>query len=133
MATTVGPLPAYADAVIVGSGFAGLGAAIQLKKSGRHDFVILERGDDVGGTWRFNTYPGCRCDVPSHLYSFSFAPNPDWSQTYSSQSEIRDYLGRCADEYGIRPHVRTNVEVLTAAWSEAGQRWEVETTAGPLS
>src|SRR5829696_3986899 len=70
------------DVAIVGSGFSGLGAAIQLKRQGRDDFVVLERADEVGGTWWTNTYPGCACDVPSHLYSFSFAPNPEWTETY---------------------------------------------------
>jgi cation diffusion facilitator CzcD-associated flavoprotein CzcO len=119
--------------VIVGAGFAGIGMAIRLKQEGIEDFVVLERAEDVGGVWRYNTYPGCRCDVPSHLYSFSFAPNPNWSQTYSSQPEIRDYLGRCADEYGIRPHIHTKVEVLWGAWSEEAQRWQVETSAGTLT
>src|SRR3712207_9396250 len=82
---------------IVGSGFSGLGMAIRLRQEGFEDFVVLERADDVGGTWQANTYPGCACDVPSHLYSFSFAPNPDWSQTYSGQREIWGYLRRCAE------------------------------------
>ena len=119
--------------VIVGAGFAGIGMAIRLKQEGIEDFVVLERAADVGGVWRYNTYPGCRCDVPSHLYSFSFAPNPNWSQTYSSQVEIRDYLGRCADEYGIRPHIHTGVEVLSGEWSEEIQGWCVETSAGSLT
>ena len=89
------------DIAIVGAGFSGLGMAIRLRRQGIEDFVVLERADDVGGTWRDNTYPGCACDVPSHLYSFSFAPNPEWSQTYSPQPEIRAYLQRCASEYGV--------------------------------
>ena len=82
------------DIAIIGSGFSGLGMAIRLKQAGTNDFVVLERADEVGGTWQANTYPGCACDVPSHLYSFSFAPNPDWSRTYSAQPEIREYLAR---------------------------------------
>ena len=78
--------------VIVGTGFSGLGMAIRLRREGEHDFVVLERAGEIGGTWRDNTYPGCRCDVPSHLYSFSFAPNPNWSSTFSPQPEILDYL-----------------------------------------
>src|SRR5215210_3875066 len=78
------------DIAIIGSGFSGLGMAIRLKRQGVEDFVVLERGDDVGGTWHYNTYPGCACDVPSHLYSFSFAPNAGWSRTYSRQPEIPD-------------------------------------------
>ena len=87
---------------IVGSGFSGIGLAIRLKQDGIEDFAVLERGDGVGGTWHFNTYPGCACDVPSHLYSFSFAPNPGWSRTYSRQPEIRDYLERVVDDFGVR-------------------------------
>ncbi len=83
---------------IVGSGFSGLGLAVRLRQEGIEDFVVLERGDGVGGTWHYNTYPGCACDVPSHLYSFSFAPNPDWTRTYSRQPEIRAYLERVAEQ-----------------------------------
>ena len=122
--------PTEADVVIVGSGFSGLGTAIRLKKEGFEDFVVLERGDEVGGTWWFNTYPGCACDVPSHLYSFSFAPNPDWSETYSKQPEIRDYLRRCADEFGVRPHLRFDHTVTSAAWDEDARRWDIDTSQG---
>jgi cation diffusion facilitator CzcD-associated flavoprotein CzcO len=119
--------------VIVGAGFSGIGMAIRLKQRGIEDFVVLERAPDVGGAWHFNTYPGCRCDVPSHLYSFSFAPNPDWSNTYSPQPEIRDYLGRCADEFQIREHILTNVELETAAWNQDDELWEIDTTAGAFT
>src|SRR5687767_3823565 len=104
------------DILIVGSGFSGIGMAVRLKQAGRHDFMILERGDDLGGTWHFNTYPGCACDVPSHLYSFSFAPNPHWSQTYSPQAEIRAYLRGVADRFGVRPHVKLEHAVTGADW-----------------
>jgi cation diffusion facilitator CzcD-associated flavoprotein CzcO len=117
---------------IVGSGFSGLGMAIRLKQEGNDDFVVLERDSEVGGTWWANTYPGCACDVPSHLYSFSFAPNPDWPETYSTQPEIGAYLRRCADEFGIRPHVRLNTNVTEAAWNEDEQRWEIETSTGTV-
>src|SRR3954463_14093200 len=120
------------DIVIVGSGFSGLGMAIRLKRAGMHDFAVLERADDVGGTWQANTYPGCACDVPSHLYSFSFAPNPNWSQTYSPQPEIRDYLRRCADDFGIRPHLRTGHEVASAAWNDDERLWEIEPSQGTV-
>ena len=93
---------------------------------------MLERGDDVGGTWHFNTYPGCGCDVPSHLYSFSFAPNPEWSQTYSLQPEIRAYLQKVADDYGVRPYVETNTTMTAAKWQDDEQRWVVETDRGTL-
>jgi cation diffusion facilitator CzcD-associated flavoprotein CzcO len=115
------------DIIIVGSGFSGLGMAIRLKQAGIDDFVVLERAAEVGGTWQANTYPGCACDVPSHLYSFSFAPNPEWTQTYSPQPEIWDYLRRTADEFGIRPHIRLNTAVESATWLEAERVWEVET------
>ena len=120
------------DVAIVGSGFSGLGMAIRLKQAGHSDFVVLERADEVGGTWQANTYPGSACDVPSHLYSFSFAPNPDWTQTYSSQPEIWAYLRRCADRFGVRPHVRLGCAVESATWLEAERRWELETSGGPL-
>ena len=100
---------------IVGTGFSGLGMAIRLKQEGEHDFVLLERAGDIGGTWRDNTYPGCRCDVPSHLYSFSFAPNPNWSSTFSPQSEILDYLKDTANRHGVLPHVRFDTELESAA------------------
>jgi cation diffusion facilitator CzcD-associated flavoprotein CzcO len=116
---------------IIGSGFSGIGLAIRLKQDGVDDFVVLERNEGVGGTWWANTYPGCACDVPSHLYSFSFAPNPDWTRTYSRQPEIRDYLRRVVEEHGIAPHIRLNTEVLGARWN--GHRWEIETSTGPVT
>jgi cation diffusion facilitator CzcD-associated flavoprotein CzcO len=118
------------DIVIVGSGFSGLGMAIRLKEAGMHDFAVLERAEEVGGTWQANTYPGCACDVPSHLYSFSFAPNPEWSQTYSPQPEIWDYLRRCADDFGVRPHIELGCAVESATWLQDDRRWELETTRG---
>ena len=121
------------DVAIVGSGFSGLGMAIRLKQEGNEDFVVIERDTDVGGTWHANTYPGCACDVPSHLYSFSFARNPNWTQTYSRQPEIRDYLQRCADEFGIRPHIRLETTLEEAAWDDDEQRWHVTTDRGSFS
>src|SRR4051812_33138437 len=120
------------DIVIVGSGFSGLGMAIRLKQAGIDDFVVLERAGEVGGTWQANTYPGCACDVPSHLYSFSFALNPDWTQTYSPQPEIWDYLRRCADEHALRPHIRLNTPVESATWLDEERRWEIETPGGTV-
>src|ERR671918_335977 len=84
-------LPRHVEIAIVGSGFSGLGAAVKLEEAGLRDFIVLERGEDVGGTWRDNTYPGAACDVPSHLYSYSFALNPNWSRSYSRQREIQQY------------------------------------------
>ena len=121
------------DVAIVGSGFSGLAMAARLKRSGREDFVILERAREVGGTWRDNTYPGCACDVPSHLYSFSFAPNPEWSSTFSPQPEIGAYLRRVADDEGLRPHVRFGCEVEGADWDPAAKRWRLQTSSGELS
>jgi cation diffusion facilitator CzcD-associated flavoprotein CzcO len=118
---------------IVGAGFSGLGLAIRLKQEGIEDFAVLERAGDIGGTWRDNTYPGCACDVPSHLYSFSFAPNPDWSRTYSPRREIWDYLRHCAVLYGIIPHIQFNTEVRDAAWDEVDQRWRITTSKGMLT
>jgi cation diffusion facilitator CzcD-associated flavoprotein CzcO len=115
---------------IIGSGFGGLGAAIRLRQRGEEDFLIFERAGDVGGTWRDNSYPGCACDVQSHLYSFSFAPNPDWTRSYSPQPEIWDYLRRCARDFGVLPRVRFRHEVRDAAWDEAARVWRVETSQG---
>jgi cation diffusion facilitator CzcD-associated flavoprotein CzcO len=123
----------HVDIAIIGSGFAGIGAAIRLQQAGFGDYVVLERAHDVGGTWRDNSYPGCACDVPSHLYSFSFAPNPQWSHSFSPQPEIWDYLRRVADEHGVTQRTRFGAEVLDAAWSEERGRWEIETTAGDFT
>jgi cation diffusion facilitator CzcD-associated flavoprotein CzcO len=105
------------DVAIVGSGFAGLGAAVRLRGARREDFLILEKGDTLGGTWRDNTYPGCACDVQSHLYSFSFAPNPDWTRTFARQPEIRAYLERIADRFALRDRIRFGAEVTAAPWA----------------
>jgi cation diffusion facilitator CzcD-associated flavoprotein CzcO len=118
---------------IVGTGFSGLGMAIRLKQEGEHDFVLLERADDIGGTWRDNTYPGCRCDVPSHLYSFSFAPNPNWSSTFSPQSEILDYLKDCAERFEVMPHVRFETELESASWDNDDEIWRIETSQGAMT
>jgi cation diffusion facilitator CzcD-associated flavoprotein CzcO len=119
--------------VIVGTGFSGIGMAIKLLREGERDFVLLERAAEIGGTWRDNTYPGCRCDVPSHLYSFSFAPNPNWSSTFSPQPEILDYLRGVADRFGVRPHIRFETEMESAEWEDAEARWRIETSQGPLT
>jgi cation diffusion facilitator CzcD-associated flavoprotein CzcO len=119
--------------VVIGTGFAGICMAIKLREAGMHDFVVLEKADDLGGTWRDNTYPGCRCDVPSHLYSFSFEPNPDWSHTFSPQAEIWDYIRRCSAKYGVDPHIRYGHAVLAAEWDDDQRLWRVETSQGELS
>jgi cation diffusion facilitator CzcD-associated flavoprotein CzcO len=127
------PLPADVRVAVIGAGFGGLGTAIRLKQSGIHDFVVLERGDDIGGTWRDNSYPGCACDVPSHLYSYSFAPNPDWSRAFSSQPEIQAYLQRCADQFGLRRHVHLGAAVTQARWDASIQRWRITCERGELT
>src|SRR5919205_575720 len=119
--------------LILGTGFAGLGMAIRLKQAGRDDFVVLERAEDVGGTWRDNTYPGCQCDIPSHLYSFSFAPNPDWTRFYPLQSEIQDYLRRCARDFGVMPFIRFGHEVRGADWDEDAGHWRLDTSGGSIT
>ena len=115
---------------IAGSGFAGLAMAIRLKQQGEHDFVVFERAGEVGGTWRDNSYPGCACDVPSHLYSFSFEPNPRWTRTFSPQAEIQDYLRHCARKYGVMPHMCFNQAVTEARWNDAQRHWVLRTSAG---
>lgn len=117
---------------IIGSGFGGLGTAIRLKQAGVDDFVVLERADDVGGTWRDNRYPGCACDVQSHVYSFSFALNPDWTHRFSRQPEIWEYLQRCAREHGVLPHIRFHCEMRSARWDDDARRWRIETNREPI-
>ena len=118
---------------IVGAGFGGIGTAIRLREAGYEDLVILERDDGLGGTWWANTYPGCACDVAAHLYSFSFALNPDWSRFFAPQVEILDYLRRVARDRGIEPLIRFGTEVTGARWDEHASRWLVETDRGALS
>ncbi|MFN2581352.1 MAG: flavin-containing monooxygenase [Candidatus Dormibacteria bacterium] len=122
--------PTRTEVLVIGTGFSGLGMAIRLLQSGRSDFLVLERAGDVGGTWRDNTYPGCMCDVPSLLYSFSFAPNPDWTCTYPRQAEIWSYLRDCARRFGVTPHIRLNTAMTAARWDANASRWRVNTTRG---
>jgi cation diffusion facilitator CzcD-associated flavoprotein CzcO len=117
---------------IIGSGFAGLGAAVKLKQAGVKDIVILERADNVGGTWRDNTYPGAACDIPSHLYSFSFAPKADWSSHYAGQEEIQAYLEECVDRFGLRFHLRLGRSVRHARYDEASATWEITADTGEV-
>ncbi|MCX6462980.1 MAG: NAD(P)/FAD-dependent oxidoreductase [Pseudonocardiales bacterium] len=118
------------DVAIVGSGFAGLAAAVRLDGAGRRDLVVLEKGTSVGGTWRDNTYPGCACDVQSHLYSFSFAPNPEWTRTFARQPEIRAYLESVVDRYRLRDRIRFGREVVACEWD--GARWTVTSADGSV-
>jgi cation diffusion facilitator CzcD-associated flavoprotein CzcO len=118
---------------VIGAGFAGIGIAATLTRAGYDDVVVLERASTVGGTWRDNTYPGCQCDVPSHLYSFSFAPNPEWSRLFPLQSEIWQYLEDCADRFDVRRLMRFGVEVLDARWDDAARLWRIATSEGDLT
>jgi cation diffusion facilitator CzcD-associated flavoprotein CzcO len=115
---------------VVGAGFGGVGAAAMLKRAGHEDVTVFEKGERVGGVWHANTYPGAACDVPSHLYEFSFAPNR-WSRRYAPQAEIQAYLEGVARRFGVLDRIRTGVEVKSAAWDEEGGRWRLETSAGP--
>ncbi|MEO8888613.1 MAG: NAD(P)/FAD-dependent oxidoreductase [Jatrophihabitantaceae bacterium] len=116
--------------LIIGGGFAGLGAAIRLARDGRTDFLVVDRGSGVGGTWRDNTYPGAACDVPSHLYSYSFELNPDWTRSFSPQPEIHAYLRRTAEKYGVLDKHQFDTEVTRARWDDTTRQWLVDTTRG---
>ncbi|AZY47886.1 flavin-containing monooxygenase [Bordetella avium] len=118
------------EVLIIGSGFSGLGMAVALKRQGKHDFLVLERANDVGGTWRDNAYPGAACDIQSHLYSYSFRPNPRWSRVYAPQSEIHQYLRDTASDEGIGEHLRFGANVTQAVWDAQAGAWMVDTTAG---
>uniref|UniRef100_UPI0035BC3A27 NAD(P)-binding protein n=1 Tax=Agreia sp. TaxID=1872416 RepID=UPI0035BC3A27 len=118
------------DTVIVGAGFAGLGAGIRLARRGDASFVILERAGDVGGTWRDNVYPGVACDIPAHLYAFSFLPNPNWSSFFASGREIHTYLQDAVRSEGLRPHLRLGVDVRDLRWRADDSRWHVSTSSG---
>ncbi|MFT4470747.1 flavin-containing monooxygenase [Arthrobacter sulfonylureivorans] len=137
--TTQNPAPAHrldtevmedVDVLISGAGLAGLGLAVHLARSGKHSFLMIDRGHDVGGTWRDNTYPGIHCDVPSHLYSYSFRPNPHWSMVRAPGGEIYEYMRQTAQEEGVLPHCRFNTALEDASWSEDQQRWIIRTSQG---
>ncbi len=115
---------------VIGGGMSGIGAAIAMRRAGFDDVVVLERASEPGGTWRDNTYPGCTCDVPTALYSYSFAPKPDWSRAYAPQEEIRRYLLAVSEEHGVADRIRCDADVLSADWDDARQRWLVRTSAG---
>jgi cation diffusion facilitator CzcD-associated flavoprotein CzcO len=127
------PLPAHVRVAVVGAGFAGIGAGVRLRRAGITDFVILERAAAVGGTWRDNSYPGCTCDVPSHLYSYSFAPNPGWSHSFSRQPEIWSYLTQTTQRNALTTHLHLDTEVTEAAWDGAGACWRLRTSRGDLA
>ncbi|UVS77470.1 NAD(P)/FAD-dependent oxidoreductase [Actinokineospora sp. UTMC 2448] len=120
----------HTGVVVVGTGFSGMGMAIQLRREGRDDFVVLEKAADFGGTWRDNTYPGCACDIQSHMYSFSFEQKSDWSRSFAPQPEIWAYMREVADKWGLRRHTRFHCEVAGARWDADEARWHVATKTG---
>ena len=128
-----GSEPRHVRVAIIGTGFTGLAAVHALREAGILDFLVLERADDVGGTWRDNTYPGLACDVPSHLYSLSFAPNPDWERTFSSGRQIWEYMRQVAADMRIDDVTEFGEEVLDASWDEQRRRWSIRTTTLELT
>lgn len=126
-------LPSHVNVFVVGAGFAGLGMAVKLAERNETDFLVIDRGDDVGGTWRDNTYPGAACDVPSQLYSFSFAPNPEWTRSFSPQPEIHSYLRDVAAEAGVLDNFRFGVSFDDAAWDGESNLWRIKTSLGSLT
>ncbi len=118
---------------IIGAGFAGLGVAMRLRRLGITDFVVFERASDIGGTWRDNTYPGAGCDVPSQLYSYSFAPNPDWTHSFSTQPQIQRYVQDTVDREGVREAILLDCEVSDARWNAATARWDIQTSLGAFT
>src|SRR4051794_32911495 len=120
------PIEPDVETLIIGTGFAGLGMAIRMQEEGFSDFVLIEKEPEVGGTWFVNTYPGCACDVPSHMYSFSFEPNPNWSRAFAPQPEILRYLRHCADKYNLRPKIRFATQAVSATYDETLCLWRVE-------
>lgn len=123
----------HLEVIVVGAGISGVGAGARLREAGIRDFLIIERSDDFGGTWRANTYPGCQCDVPSRLYSYSFAPNPDWTRVYAHQPEILAYVKRVADTCRLRERTLFGVSVTEARWQPGEARWLVRTDAGEFT
>jgi cation diffusion facilitator CzcD-associated flavoprotein CzcO len=128
MSTEAAPADVVHEAVVVGTGFGGLAAAIELRRTGVQDVVLLEKADDLGGVWRDNRYPGCACDVRSHLYSFSFAPSSQWSRTFAQQPEIWEYLRKVADDFGVAERIRYGEELVDARYDEGV--WQLTTARG---
>ena len=118
------------EILVIGAGYGGVGVGITLLKEGIDDFIIIEAEDDVGGTWRTNRYPGCACDVPSHLYSYSFEPNPEWPQAFSEHADIERYIQHCADKYGVRSKIRFGTRVIGARFDGGSGLWRIETDDG---
>ena len=125
-------LPERVKIAIIGGGFSGLGMAIELLARGERDFVVLEKAAQLGGTWRENTYPGCACDVPSLLYSYSYEPKSDWSRVFAEQPEIQRYLLDVAERRGVLPFVALRTEAESSRWDERTRRWHITTNRGEL-
>ena len=123
----------HVDVAIIGAGFSGIGAAVALDRAGRGDFLVFERAEAVGGTWRDNVYPGVACDIPSHLYGFSFMPNPEWTRRFAPGAEIRAYLEHVVASTGIADRLRFGAALLAAVWDEAAGCWRIETARGPVT
>lgn len=117
----------YNEIIILGAGFAGICMGIQLQKAGIKDFIIVEKADDIGGTWRDNTYPGAACDVSSHLYSYSFEQNPNWNRMFSGQKEIYNYLKHCVAKYQLESYIHFNIEILGGNYNETTGKWTLQT------
>ena len=124
-------MPAAPSVAIIGAGFGGVATAVQARRAGIENIVILDRAARVGGVWEANTYPGAACDVPSHLYSLSFAPNPRWTRRFSPQPEIRAYLEGVVRDFGLEPLLRLGQDVVAATWDEQAGRWQLEVEGGP--
>src|SRR3990167_6062765 len=126
------PTPAtrHCKIAIIGTGFSGLGMAIRLKQQGENDFLLFEKEAGVGGTWRVNNYPGCACDVQSHLYSFSFEPNPNWTRMFAPQPEIKSYLQACWNKYRLHEKTLLETEINQLRWDETRELWLIEDANG---
>ena len=125
--------PVHHRVIVIGAGIAGVGLGVRLLQAGIDDFAVLERNESVGGTWFEHTYPGCGCDIPTHLYSYSFARNPSWTRLFPRQDEILDYVRKIADEYGVTPHIRFATEMQHSEWDESAGVWRVRTDDGELT
>lgn len=127
---SVDPLPGHFRTAIIGAGLSGIALGINLRKAGEDDFVIFDKADGVGGTWRANTYPGVECDIHSPLYSYSFAPKKNWSKNFGTQPELLAYTEDCCKRFGLEPHLRLEHELIAASWNASNNLWEIETSKG---
>lgn len=130
--STTQPTVQHTKILVVGGGYSGIGAAIRLKKSGIEDFILIEKAEKLGGTWRENTYPDCGADTPSIIYSFSYARNPDWDRTFAKQPQIEKYLDDVAERFGVVPHVQFNTLAEMATWDDSAKHWTIETNHGTI-